>query len=72
MNYEAWLQGSYTCMAVSVALNNAFSKQKVKYPEKPMGADKQEQVKTELQEKLEEIKDKDIRQQTEFNFWARL
>lgn len=71
MNYEAWLQGSYTCMAVSVALNNAFAKQKVKYPDKPMGAE-EEKIKTELQEKLETINDKDIRQQTEFNFWARL
>ena len=54
MKYEAWLQGSYTCMAVSVALNNAFAKQKVKYPDKPMGAE-EEKLKTELQEKLEKI-----------------
>ena len=70
-NYEAWLQGSYTCIAVSVALNNAFAKQKVQYPDKPLGGES-DKVKTELQEKLEQIDDKDIRQQTEFNFWARL
>ena len=71
INYEAWLKGSYTCIAVSVALNNAFAKQKVKYPEKPMGME-DEKIKGKLQEQLEQIEDKDIRQQTEFNFWARL
>ena len=71
MNYQAWLQGSYTCIAVSVALNNAFSKKKIEYPSKPLGEDENE-PKTELQEKLEQIKDKDVRQQTEFNYWARL
>ena len=70
-NYEAWLQGSYTCIAVSTALNNAFAKQKVQYPDKPLGTE-QEKGKTELQKQLEQINDKDIRQQTEFNFWARL
>lgn len=71
MSYKAWLQGSYTCLAVSVALNNAFSKKKAEYPNKPMGME-EERPKTELQSKLEQIKDKDIRQQIEFNFWARL
>lgn len=71
MNYEAWLKGSYTCVAVSVALNNAFAKQKIQYPDKPMGAEEQK-AKTELQEKLEKETDKDVRQQLEFNFWARL
>lgn len=70
-NYEAWLKGSYTCVAVSVALNNAFAKKKVSYPDKPLGAEKH-QKKNELQKKLEKITDKDIRQQAEFNFWARL
>ena len=71
MNYQAWLQGSYTCIAVSVALNNAFSKKKIEYPSKPLGKD-ENKPKTELQEELEQIKDKDVRQQTEFNYWARL
>ena len=71
MSYKAWLQGSYTCLAVSVALNNAFSKKKAEYPSKPIGME-EERPKTELQSKLEQIKDKDIRQQIEFNFWARL
>ena len=71
MNYEAWLFGNYTCMAVSVALNNAFSKKKTEYPDKPFGMEK-EKAKNKLQKELEQIKDKNVRQQTEFNFWARL
>lgn len=70
-NYKAWLFGNYSCMAVSVALNNAFSKKKAEYPEKPFGMDEKKE-KTKLQKELEQIEDKDIRQQTEFNFWARL
>lgn len=71
MNYKAWLFGNYSCMAVSIAINNALSKKKAEYPEKPLGTGK-EQAKTELQKKLEKIEDKNVRQQTEFNFWARL
>lgn len=32
MRYNAWLKGSMDYMAVSTSLNNAFSKQKTKYP----------------------------------------
>lgn len=71
INYTCWLQGSYVCAAVSVALNNAFSKKKAEYPNKPFGEDKK-MPKTELQKKMEKEKDKDLRQQMEFNFWARL
>lgn len=69
-NYEGWLYGSYTHYAVSVALNNAFSKRKLKYLEKPFGIEKKEH--TKLQKELEQEPDKDIRQQKEFNYWARL
>lgn len=69
-NYEGWLYGNYTHIAVSVALNNAFSKKKIKYPEKPFGTEKKEM--SELQKELENEPDKDIRQQKEFNYWARL
>lgn len=34
-NYIAWLNGAYVHDAVSVALNNAFSKVKIEYPNKP-------------------------------------
>lgn len=71
LNYECWLNGSYTCLATSVALNNAFSKKKIEYPKKPMGV-KEKKEKTELQKKLEKENDKDIRQQIEYNYWARL
>lgn len=71
LNYQSWLNGSYNCLAVSVALNNGFSKKKIEYPNKPMGT-KQKQPKTELQKKLEKEPDRDIRQQIEYNYWARL
>lgn len=70
-NYICWLQGNYNCIAVSVALNNAFSKQKAEYPKSPIGTEKK-MPKTELSKKLEKIKDNDIRQQVEYNYWARL
>lgn len=71
LNYENWLNGSYTYLAVSIALNNSFSKNKIDYPNKPLGTEKQK-AKTELQKILEKEKDKDVRQQIEFNYWARL
>ena len=71
LNYENWLNGSYTYLAVSVALNNSFSKKKIEYPDRPLGTKKQH-PKTELQKILEKEKDKDVRQQIEFNYWARL
>lgn len=71
LDYKAWLEGNYTCIAVSVALNNAFSKSKADYPKEPLGSESKRKQ-SELQKKLEQIKDKDVRQQTEFNFWARL
>ena len=70
-NYVAWLNGSYNCLAVSIALNNGFNKQKAEYPTKPFGRE-EKLPKTELQKKLEQEKDKDVRQQIEFNYWARL
>ena len=35
-NQQLWLQGLYVHNAVAVAINNAFSKQKQKYIEKPI------------------------------------
>ncbi len=34
-DYIAWLNGVYVYNAVSVAINNAFSKTKIDYPKKP-------------------------------------
>ena len=70
--YNSWLQGYYNCIAVSVSINNAFNKQKAEYPNEPLGRSSKEKVKTELDKKIEKIKDKDVRQQVEFNYWARL
>lgn len=70
-NYESWLKGYYVFLATSVALNNAFSKKKAEYPKEPLSS-KQNTPPTELQEKMEKEKDKDVRQQIEYNYWARL
>ena len=71
IDYKNWLNGSYNYLAVSIALNNAFSKKKEKFPEKPFSA-KEKNKNTKLQAELEKEKDKDIRVQKEFNYWARL
>lgn len=71
MNYNNWLNGSYIHLATSISLNNAFSKKKMDYPNTPFG-NKENKPKTELQKKLEQEKDKNVRQQIEFNYWARL
>ena len=34
-NEQMWVQGMYTLNALSVALNNAFDKHKIKYTNKP-------------------------------------
>lgn len=34
-NTNAWIQGAYFYEAISVALSNAFSKQKISYRDKP-------------------------------------
>lgn len=41
-NNNAWLQGAYFTESVSVALNNAFSKQKIEYSKQPYGTEKKE------------------------------
>lgn len=71
INRIGWLIGSYTYTAVSIALNNAFSKQKRNYPKSPFGEDL-ELNKSEFQKELEKEKDINIRVQKEFNYWARL
>lgn len=40
-DYIAWLNGVYVYQAVSVALNNAFSKTKIEYPSKPYNEEKE-------------------------------
>lgn len=71
LNYKCWLEGSYTFLATSIALNNAFAKKKLEFPKEPYGKGNKKE-KTKLQLELEKEKDKNIRQQMEYNYWARL
>ena len=60
-NYDAWLQGLYFYEGVSVSLNNAFNKQKIKYSSKPYGFDKekgQDDVKTQQEILMAKIKER--------------
>ena len=43
LNYNAWLSGAYVYNAVSVALNNAFSRSKLEYLQKPFEGKKTEE-----------------------------
>lgn len=49
-NNNAWLQGAYFHEAISVALCNALSKQKVEYSKQPYGFEKKE-INKQKQEK---------------------
>lgn len=60
-NEELWLQGLYNLDALSVALNNAFSKKKAKYMERPL----------QIFPKTEEEKKREI-EETRRKFVARL
>lgn len=63
-NHNAWLQGAYFYEAVSVALCNAFSKSKAKYPKEPYyyetseltEEEKQKQIKMQVEEVKARIK----------------
>jgi len=52
-NQEMWVNGAYQLSALSVALNNAFNTQKIKYIEEPFNlfpkseAEKEEEIRTE-------------------------
>lgn len=43
-NYQAWLQGAYIWEAVSVALSNAFSKEKISYRNVPYGIEETSKI----------------------------
>lgn len=66
LKYDAWLKGSMNYIAVSTALNNAFSKQKANYPTFD------ELFKNSKQENKELTK-KDVERiaQEQYNAWAR-
>lgn len=60
-NNNAWLQGAYFHEAITVALYNAFSKQKVKYSEKPYGFEERAEVTEEQRKKQIEINVADMK-----------
>lgn len=43
INYKSWLQGLYFFEAISVSLNNAFSKNKLNYSKQPYGTKVEEE-----------------------------
>lgn len=59
-NGNAWLQGAYFYEAISVALNNAFNKEKINYPDKPYNlnkkGDKEEQKEKQIEMQVADIK----------------
>jgi hypothetical protein len=69
------LQGRLNEVAFTVALNNSLSKKKIEYPNfdsvfKEHKVD--DVVYNELKERLDGVTDEDLRQQIEFNYWARI
>ena len=63
--YNAWLKGSMDYMAVSIAINNAFNKQKAEYPTyEDLCNNKKEKKKLTK-------KDVDKIAQEQYNAWAR-
>lgn len=55
-NNNAWLQGAYFHEAITVALCNAFSKQKVEYSKKPYGTGTKEEYKSESEKITAKLK----------------
>lgn len=76
MRLTCWLQGKINEIAFEVALNNSLSKKKIDFPTFEKMFENQilneSKAYKELSEKLENVEDKDVRQQIEFNYWARL
>lgn len=56
INFKSWLQGAYFYEAISVALCNSFTKQKVKYVEKPYDLTPKEEKNENDKSKQLEIK----------------
>ena len=52
-NNNAWLQGAYFHEAITVALCNAFDKQKIKYSEKPYGFERAENTEEQKKKQIE-------------------
>ena len=67
MNYNAWLQGAYIYEAVSVALNNAFNKQKVSYAKIPYCMGLKENKEKKADDVVIKLKDRISQVQAIFN-----
>lgn len=65
IKYENWLNGNITYMATTIALNNAFSKQKRSFP----SYDEMYKNKKDEKQKTKDEINKQV--QEEFNAWAR-
>lgn len=74
MKYQIWLNGNIACIATQIAIGNCFSKKKTDFPsfEKMFNKNENKHEIKELADKMKQEEDKDIRQQIEFNYWARL
>ena len=76
MQLNCWLQGKINDIAFEIALNNALNKHKKQFPTfenlfKEKTIEDTDRYK-ELSSQMEGITDNDLRQQIEFNYWARL
>ena len=60
-NNNAWLQGAYFHEAITVALCNAFGKQKIKYSEKPYGYEERAEITEEQKKKQIEMNVADMK-----------
>lgn len=67
MKYSAWLNGNMTCTAVSIALNNAFTKNPKEFPSYEELFKDVENIPKEPLTKREA----NLKVQEEFNTWAR-
>lgn len=75
LKFLSWSQGMANELAFSIALNNAFNKQKRQYPVfKDFWKESKEDsaIKKELSKRLEGVEDIDERGNIEFSYWARL
>jgi len=70
--YMCWLQGNVNCTALSIAINNSFSNEKMDYPkyEDMFGSEEQKEKQKETPKKEKENKI-NLKVQEEFNSWAR-
>lgn len=66
INYVSWLIGLYVHQSFGVVISNAFSdksSKKITYFEKPLNL---------FNEKQQEIQNKDVKYQAQYNYWAKI